>query len=52
MEDKGFPLQIELQRKQFTSYLARCERAGITRLHRTTLPLDLMGIDPNTVLAN
>jgi len=52
VEDKGFPLQIELQKKQFTSYLARCERAGISRLHRTTLPLELMGIDPNTVLAN
>ena len=46
------PLQIELQRKQFTSYLARCERAGISRLHRTTLPLELLGIDPETVLAN
>ena len=28
------------------------ERAGISRLHRTTLPLDLLGIDPETVLAN
>lgn len=52
VEEKGFPLQIELQRKQFTSYLARCERAGISRIHRTTLPLDLLGIDPDTVLAN
>jgi hypothetical protein len=52
IEDKGFPLQREMQRKQFTSYLARCERAGISRLHRTKLPLDLLGIDPATVLAN
>ncbi|MEZ5257531.1 MAG: hypothetical protein R2705_11740 [Ilumatobacteraceae bacterium] len=51
VEDKGFPLQMELQRKQFTSYLARCERAGISRLHRTKLPLELLGIDPNTVLS-
>ncbi len=52
IETKGFPLQMEMSRKQFTSYLARCERAGISRLHRTTLPLDLLGIDPETVLAN
>lgn len=52
IETKGFPLQMEMSRKQFTSYLARCERAGISRLHRTTLPLDLLGIDPATVLAN
>ena len=52
IEDKGFPLQAEMQRKQFTSYLARCERAGISRLHRTKLPLDVLGIDPATVLAN
>jgi hypothetical protein len=52
IEEKGFPLQMEMSRKQFTSYLARCERAGISRLHRTTLPLDLLGIDPETVLAN
>jgi hypothetical protein len=52
VEDKGFPLQAELQRKQFTSYLARCERAGISRLTRTKLPLELLGIDRATVLAN
>ena len=52
VESKGFALQMEMQKKQFTSYLARCERAGISRLHRTKLPLDLLGIDPNTVLAN
>lgn len=51
VEDKGFPLQMELQRKQFTSYLARCERAGISRLTRTKLPLDLLGIDPSTIAA-
>jgi hypothetical protein len=45
IEDKGFPLQMEMQRHQFTSYLARCERAGISRLERTKLPLDLLGID-------
>ena len=52
VETKGFALQADMQRKQFTSYLARCERAGISRLHRTKLPLDLLGIDPDTVLAN
>ena len=51
VETKGFALQADMQRKQFTSYLARCERAGISRLHRTKLPLDLLGIDPDTVLA-
>ncbi len=36
----------ELSKKQFTSYLSRCERAGLSRLERTKLPLDLLGIDP------
>ncbi|MDA8366180.1 MAG: ferritin-like domain-containing protein [Actinomycetota bacterium] len=49
VEDKGFPLALELTKKQFTSYLARCERAGISRLERTTVPLDLLGIDPEQV---
>jgi hypothetical protein len=49
IEDKGFPLAQELSAKQFTSYLARCERAGISRLERTTIPLDLPGIDPETI---
>jgi hypothetical protein len=49
VEDKGFELQTELQRRQFTSYLARCERAGVGRLGRTKLPLDLLGIDPATI---
>lgn len=45
VEEKGFPLQFELNRRQFTSYLSRCERAGISRLERTKIPLDLLGID-------
>lgn len=49
IETKGFPLQMEMQRHQFTSYLARCERAGISRIERTKLPLDVLGIDPSTI---
>jgi hypothetical protein len=49
VEDKGFPLQFELTKRQMTSYLARCERAGISRLSRTKIPLDLLGIDPTTI---
>lgn len=49
IETKGFPLQQEMQRHQFTSYLARCERAGISRLERTKLPLDLLGVDISTI---
>ncbi len=49
LESKGFPLQAEMQRHQFTSYLARCERAGISRLERTKLPLDLLGVDISTI---
>ncbi len=45
VEDKGFPLLAELQKKMLTSYLARCERAGLNRLERTQLPLELLGID-------
>ncbi len=45
IEEVGFPLQARLARNQFTSYLARCERAGISRLERTTLPLAELGID-------
>ncbi len=45
IEEVGFPLQRQLAINQFTSYLARCERAGIGRLDRTTLPLEEMGID-------
>jgi hypothetical protein len=39
-------MQQELSVKLLTSYLARCERAGLNRVERTTLPLDLLGIDP------
>jgi hypothetical protein len=45
VEEVGFPLQRRLSRNQFTSYLARCERAGISRLERTQLPLAELGID-------
>ena len=45
IEDKGFPMQSLLATKIFTSYLARCERAGLNRIDRTDLPLDLLGID-------
>lgn len=51
VEDKGFPLQSELMRKLLTSYLARCERAGIGRLDRTSIPLEMLGIDRATVEA-
>ena len=49
VEDKGFPMSLEMTKKQFSSYLARCERAGISRLERTKLPLDLLGIDVETI---
>lgn len=49
IEEKGFPMAQELSTKQFTSYLARCERAGISRLERTTIPMDMLGIDPETI---
>ncbi len=45
IEEVGFPLQQQLARNQMTSYLARCERAGVGRLERTKLPLDELGID-------
>jgi len=48
IETKGFPMQMELTKKLLTSYLARCERAGLNRVARTKLPLDLLGIDPTT----
>lgn len=47
--DRGFPLQFELTRRQMTSYLARCERAGLRRVERTKIPLDLLGIDPASI---
>ncbi|MBT3248535.1 MAG: ferritin-like domain-containing protein [Actinobacteria bacterium] len=47
IEDKGFPMQDLLAKKIFTSYLARCERAGLNRIERTALPLEALGIDLN-----
>jgi len=44
-------MSMEMSRKQFTSYLARCERAGISRLERTKVPLDMLGIDPSMIQA-
>lgn len=49
VEDKGFPLLLELNKRQFSSYLARCERAGVSRLDRTSIPLELLGIDPESI---
>jgi hypothetical protein len=40
-----------MMKRQFTSYLARCERAGVSRLERTKLPLDLIGIDADDIRA-
>src|SRR5581483_8188867 len=51
IEEKGFPLQMQLARNQFTSYLARCERAGVGRLDRTKLPLAELGIDIERIRA-
>jgi hypothetical protein len=51
VESKGFPMQRDLIAKQFTSYLARCERAGVSRVDRTKIPLDLLGIDAAQVRA-
>ena len=51
VEEKGFPLATELTKKQLTSYLARCERAGVGRLERTTIPLDTLGIDVEQIRA-
>ncbi len=45
VETKGLPLLEHLLGKMLTSYLARCERAGLNRVERTLIPLDLMGID-------
>jgi hypothetical protein len=38
-------MQSMLATKIFTSYLARCERAGLNRIDRTQLPLEALGID-------
>jgi hypothetical protein len=51
IETKGFPEQQALTAKLLTSYLARCERAGLNRVERTQLPLDLLGIDPASITA-
>ncbi|MFI5041972.1 MAG: ferritin-like domain-containing protein, partial [Acidimicrobiales bacterium] len=48
VEDRGFPMQAEMTRKLLASYLARCDRAGLNRLSRTKLDLDLLGIDRDT----
>lgn len=45
IEEKGFPLAQQMMKKMFTSYLARCERAGLNRVERTRIPLELLGID-------
>ena len=50
VEDVGFPMQAEMSRKLLVSYLARCERAGLSRLSRTKLDLQLLGIDASTQL--
>lgn len=51
VEDRGFPLQAELMKKLMTSYLSRCERAGIGRLDRTIIPMETLGIDRSTIEA-
>ncbi|MCP3853611.1 MAG: ferritin-like domain-containing protein [Actinomycetia bacterium] len=51
VEEKGFPLQKRLAKNQFSSYLARCERAGISRVERTSLDLDELGIDAESIKA-
>ncbi|MBV6509802.1 MAG: hypothetical protein JJLCMIEE_02902 [Acidimicrobiales bacterium] len=45
VEEKGFPMQQAMAVKLLTSYLARCERAGLNRLERTLLPVEMLGID-------
>jgi hypothetical protein len=45
LETTGFAMQAEMTGKLMTSYLARCERAGLNRLQRTLLPVELLGID-------
>src|SRR5947209_5329526 len=51
VDEIGFPLQRQLAANQFTSYLARCERAGVSRLDRTKLPLELLGVDVEALRA-
>ncbi len=45
VETVGFPAQALMMQKLLTSYFARCERAGVSRLERTVLPLDLLDLD-------
>ena len=49
VEEKGFPLLQQLLGKMMTSYLARCERAGLHRLERTLIPFEMFGIDREQV---
>ncbi len=49
VEEDGFPRLQQLMAKMLTSYLARCERAGLNRLERTRIPLELMGIDRDRI---
>ncbi|MHB1444592.1 MAG: ferritin family protein [Acidimicrobiales bacterium] len=49
IEEDGFPVAQRLSVKMLTSYLARCERAGLNRLERTKIPMDLLGIDPTAL---
>jgi len=51
VEDRGFPMSFEMTKKQLTSYFARCERAGIGRLDRTKVPLDMLGLDVDAIKA-
>ena len=51
VEEVGFPLLAQLRTKMLTSYLARCERAGLNRYERTLLPVDLLGIGPDVRVA-
>ena len=51
VEEVGFPAQGQMMVKLLTSYLARCERAGVSRLERTILPTELLGIEPATIAA-
>ena len=51
VEEVGFPAQGQMMVKLLTSYLARCERAGVSRLERTLLPTELLGIDTEPIKA-
>lgn len=51
VEDIGFPAQLEMMKKLLTSYMARCERAGISRMERTKLPLELLDLDTDKITA-